>query len=165
MRTCLRWSSSSGRTMHYHATCGQPGMIADAPFTSGRRLAALIALYGLLACLVFHETVASMVAIWLRSDTFAHGFLILPISLWLVWRRRDQLAGAVARPQPLVLVLTVGGAVVWLLAHLVDVLVIQQLAFVGILITASGPCWAPPWPGGWRFPSAFCSSPCPWATA
>ena len=110
-------------------------MTADAPFTSGRRLAALIALYGLLACLVFYETVASMVAIWLRSDTFAHGFLILPISLWLVWRRRDQLAGAVARPQPLVLVLTAGGAVVWLLAHLVDVLVIQQLAFVGILIT------------------------------
>ncbi len=42
-----------------------------------------------------------MVAIWLRSDTFAHGFLILPICLWLVWRKRDELVGAVARPAAL----------------------------------------------------------------
>jgi hypothetical protein len=34
--------------------------------------------------------------IWTRSDTFAHGFLVAPISAWLVWRaRRSEVA-----PQP-----------------------------------------------------------------
>lgn len=110
-------------------------MTADSFLRSGRPLVAVVAAYCLLAGLLFYGTVASMVAIWLRSDTYAHGFLILPISLWVVWREREQLAGAVASPQPWVLVLTAGGAVVWLLASMVDVLVIQQLAFVGILIT------------------------------
>ncbi|MFO7629443.1 MAG: exosortase A [Prochlorococcaceae cyanobacterium] len=96
---------------------------------------AVVLAYGLVAGLLFHETVESIVAIWLRSDTFAHGFLILPISLWLVWRRHQDLAGAVARPQPWVLLLTAGGSLAWLLAYMVDVLGVQQLAFVGILIT------------------------------
>ena len=38
-----------------------------------------------------------MVGIWWRSETFAHGFLVLPISLWLVWRQRGELAVALRR--------------------------------------------------------------------
>ena len=41
--------------------------------------------------LIYHETALSMAYIWSRSETFAHGFLILPISLWLIWTRRDLL--------------------------------------------------------------------------
>ncbi len=106
-----------------------------AGLTSGRGLVAAVLAYCLLAGLLFHDTVVEMVSTWLRSDTYAHGFLILPISLWLVWRQRDKLAGAVARPRPWVLVLSTGGSLAWLLAFLVDVNVVQQLAFVGILIT------------------------------
>jgi exosortase A len=101
----------------------------------GWGLVGVVAAYSVAVSVLFFDTVASMVSIWLRSDTFAHGFLILPISLWLVWRLRDDLAEAVARPQPWVLLLTAGGGLVWLLAQLVDVNVIMQLAFIGILIT------------------------------
>jgi exosortase A len=89
-------------------------------------LAAVVAL--------FYDTAWSMVSIWLRSETFAHGFLIVPISLWLVWEKRSALRYTAPRPSyiPLVLMLFVGFG--WLLATLVDVLVIQQLAFVGILV-------------------------------
>ncbi len=102
---------------------------------TGWGLVGVVAAYSVAITLIFFDTAASMVEIWLRSETFAHGFLILPISLWLVWRQRDDLVGAVARPQPWVLLLTAGGGLVWLLAHMVDVNVIRQLAFVGILIT------------------------------
>ena len=37
--------------------------------------------------IVFYPTWSSIVAIWNRSETFAHGFLVVPISLWLVWMR------------------------------------------------------------------------------
>ena len=104
-------------------------------FDTGWGLVALVAAYSIAVGLLFYDTVASMVDIWLRSDTFAHGFLILPISLWLVWRQRAELVGAVACPQPWVLLLTAGGGLVWLLAQMMDINLIRQLAFVGILVT------------------------------
>ena len=48
--------------------------------------------------LVYYQTTASVVAIWLRSETYAHDFLIVPIVLWLVWDRRLDLRGRSARP-------------------------------------------------------------------
>lgn len=92
----------------------------------------LLVLAGIIG--VFHETAWSIVSIWNRSDTFAHGFLIVPISLWLVWDKRATLRGISPQPAvvPLTLMLPLG--FVWLLAYLVDVLVVQQFAFVGLLI-------------------------------
>jgi exosortase A len=85
--------------------------------------------------LVYYQTAAGMVSIWSRSDTFAHGFLILPISLWLAWTRRDLLASVVARPAGWVALFLLPLGFVWLLAWLVDVAVIKQLALVAMLIT------------------------------
>jgi hypothetical protein len=50
----------------------------------------LAALVWLLA--FYGDTILSMVVIWLHSETFAHGFLIVPISAWLVWQRRHALS-------------------------------------------------------------------------
>ncbi|MEM6579651.1 MAG: exosortase A [Pseudomonadota bacterium] len=104
-------------------------------FDCGWGLVACIGIYTLVTCVLFYTTVYSMVEIWMRSDTFAHGILILPISIWLVWSRRHELQGAMARPQPWVLILTFAGGLVWLLAEIVDVNLIRQLALIGILIT------------------------------
>jgi len=78
--------------------------------------------------LLYFPTTESMVSIWIRSETFAHGFLIAPISIWLIWQRRQEISRLM--PQPIVwapvIVFLVSFA--WLLAYYVDVLVIQQLA-------------------------------------
>ena len=47
---------------------------------------------------LFFPTVWSLVSIWLRSDTYAHGAIVLPISLWLIWEKRAGLANAVPQP-------------------------------------------------------------------
>lgn len=91
-------------------------------------------LFGVVLLLIFHQTTWSMVSIWLRSDTFAHGFLILPISLGLIWNNRDSLVPIEPRPAPWVALLIVLPGFIWLLATLVDVLVIQQLALVAMLV-------------------------------
>ena len=75
-----------------------------------------------------------MVSIWMRSDTFAHGFLILPIALWLVWDRRDRLRLVNSMPAAWIAVLLIPPGFAWLLAWLVDVLVVQQLALVAMLV-------------------------------
>ena len=62
---------------------------ATAPTTPWRR--ALPALCGLLLAilLLYRETFVAMAEIWTRSETFAHAWLVPPITLWLVWRRRQ----------------------------------------------------------------------------
>lgn len=37
---------------------------------------------------VFHGGLQDMVGVWMNSNTYQHGFLILPISLWLCWQKR-----------------------------------------------------------------------------
>lgn len=88
-----------------------------------------------LACItIFWETWSSIVAIWSRSDTFTHGFLVAPISLWLIWTRRNQYRQLRATVSPLGLFGMACFGFVWLTADLVHVLVVQQWAVVGVLI-------------------------------
>ena len=44
------------------------------------------------------DTVVSMVGSWSASNAFGHGFIVAPVSLYLVWLRRKELAKL--RPQP-----------------------------------------------------------------
>lgn len=91
-------------------------------------------IYCVALLLMFHHTSWSLVSIWIRSDTYAHGFLILPISLWLMWSQRAQLVTINARPAPWIAALIAPVGFVWLLGYLVDVLLVQQLALISILI-------------------------------
>ena len=81
----------------------------------------------------YGDTVQSMVAIWQRSDTFAHGFLIVPISVWLIWHRRHTIAALDLRPEYRVLPLLALVGFGWLLAQLAGVGVVQQYAVVGMI--------------------------------
>lgn len=82
-----------------------------------------------------YQTTWSMISIWLRSDTFAHGFLILPISAWLVWDKRQDLVNLIPKPEYRALVVLFLAGFLWLLGNTVDALVIQQLALVIMLIS------------------------------
>jgi len=83
---------------------------------------------------LYWETAASMVSIWWRSETFAHGFLVLPIVVWLIWRRRYQLAAMAPVPNAWAMVLLAGAGFVWLLGVLAAVNVLSQLAWVAMLV-------------------------------
>lgn len=82
------------------------------------------------------DTVAAMVEIWWRSGTFNHAFLVPPISLWLVWRKRGELAGLVPRPAPRWLLPFALAAFVWLLGALTAVNAATQFALVAMLVLA-----------------------------
>ena len=82
----------------------------------------------------YRDTAATMVGIWYRSETFAHCFLVLPITLWLVWRRRAELATLAPRPEPAWLLAIAAVGALWLAAGLVAVNAATQFAFVGLLV-------------------------------
>ena len=95
---------------------------------------AFVALLG-----IYRETVYDLIDGWSRTGTFAHGYIILPVSAWLVWRLRDRLAVVTPKPQPLALLPLVACGVMWLVGDSVGVHALAQYAFVAMI-----PClvWA-----------------------
>ena len=107
-----------------------PGAQADL----GWRLALPLVVLAIVGILVVHfPTVESIVAIWWRSETFAHGFLIVPIVLALIWRRRRVLAALTPAPDWLGLAVLACAGAAWLVADAGEVLVGKQLALVAML--------------------------------
>lgn len=105
------------------------GRAAPFPLSQALLLGAIL-LFPLLA---YFGTAASIVAIWQRSDTFAHGYVILPIVLWLVWQRRAQLRQLPVAPYWPALAGLAACGLAWLLADLGDVQIIRQYAFAAML--------------------------------
>lgn len=95
---------------------------------------AALALTVLLLVLLYLETLGGMIAIWDRSATFAHAFLVAPISLWLVWRKLDELRPLTPRPAPWVLLPLALAALAWLLGDLAGVNAATQFAFTALLV-------------------------------
>lgn len=102
----------------------------------------------LLLTALFWPTFHSMAEVWERSGTFAHGFLIFPISAWLLWRRRTVLAQIRPRPDLRGLAALALAGAGWLLADAGSVNVVAQYAFIAMLIAA---VWALL---GWAFVQA-----------
>jgi exosortase A len=98
------------------------------------RLAIGLIVLALLAPFALYlSTVRSIVGIWNSSETFAHGYVIVPISLWLVWRRRENFAAFPPTPYwPALLLLAAAGAA-WLTARVGEVQVVQQYAFASMI--------------------------------
>ena len=117
------------------AIAGTMAVRFDAAQPWRQALSALLLLW-FFTLVLYQETGLAMVGIWARSDTFAHAFLVPPISLWLVWRQRQRLAVQTPRPTLAAAGLMAGAAFVWLLGALASVNAVTQLAFVTLLVLA-----------------------------
>ncbi|OUS23385.1 exosortase A [Thalassotalea sp. 42_200_T64] len=104
---------------------------------------------------VYSDALLAMEAIWRKSETFAHGYFILPISLWLVWRDKEYLLASHVRISGLPLTLIFAALIVWLFAFAADVNVLGQwaavLTLIGILWLLLGNELA----GRYKFPLAY----------
>ncbi len=82
--------------------------------------------------IAFGGTVAGMVNTWWRSDTFAHGLVIYPISLWLIWRERERLRSVAPMLDGRALGVLALLAVAWFLGRVAEVQVVQEAAVVAM---------------------------------
>jgi exosortase A len=107
-----------------------------APGSPWRTALPALALVWLAIGVAYHEAFAAMVQIWMRSDTFAHAFVVPPIALWLAWRRRARVMQLLPRPSPVWLLPFAAMAVLWLLGHLVAVNAALHFAATAMLVLA-----------------------------
>ncbi len=96
-------------------------------------LLALVLAWALLAVL-YHGTIAAMVAIWDRSDTFAHAWVVPPISAWLVWRLRADLVPLQPGPAPHWLWGLLPLGLLWLMGELAAANAATQFAVMGMFV-------------------------------
>ena len=82
----------------------------------------------------YFDTLRSIVAIWLRSETYAHGFLIAPISAYLIWIKRRRILQLSPSPDFAGLVLLGVLGFGWLSASLANVLGAQQYCVIAMLV-------------------------------
>ncbi len=109
-----------------------PSMVHDKATNINVSILLTLAVIALILA-IYHETAWSIVAIWMRSDTYAHGFLIIPFSLYMIWERREMLRTIPHQPDYLPLFLLAGLGFGWLLATLSSVMLMQQYALVAML--------------------------------
>jgi exosortase A len=86
-----------------------------------------------LLVLFYWPTVVAIVSLW-RTSTFSHGFLVIPVSMYLVWSRRKRLALLKPTPSLRALPLLALFALGWLLGQLTATGVVQQFCVLAMAI-------------------------------
>ena len=101
---------------------------------SWTQTAALLAAFLVGTLLLYRDTAAAMVEIWSRSDTFAHCFLVPPISAWLIWRRRAAIAAHPPATVPWLLLPIALTGLCWLMGNLATVNAVSQLMLLTLIV-------------------------------
>ena len=105
---------------------------------------------------VLHPTFENMAAIWASStDTYSYGYIILPITLWLLWRERHRLARLPAQPDWRMLAPILVGSMLWLMGRLSGIQVVEQYALIAIAILTVPTFLGWPWFKQCLFPFLF----------
>jgi len=92
-----------------------------------------ITLVVLFVLALYWQTTLAMASIWQRSETFAHGYVVIPIFLYLVWRKRDVLAAIQPTPCYAALLGVVAAGVAWLAGELVSAASVSQFAMIAMI--------------------------------
>jgi len=94
----------------------------------------------LLVLYVCRDTVIGVVSMWnqLQNGEFAHGYLVLAISLYMVFIKRRQLAEEMPCEYAPALLAIAFSSVLWLVAKLVDVQMVQAFA---VLLMVMSTIW------------------------
>lgn len=108
--------------------------------------------FGLLfaALLAIHwSTLMNLINIWYQTTTYNHGFIVAPASIYLVWRRRAELASIVPENSLSAMVLLVGCGFASLIGEISGVNLARHVGFVGALMCLIPLCFG--WALTWRF--------------
>ncbi len=101
---------------------------------------AFFALFTLAAIAFYRPTVTTMVDLWASSSAYHHGFLVAPTAVWLILRKGKSQQ---SRAWPPALVGVVSAAGLWVIGRAADANIIEELAFVSLLIAGAAALFGP----------------------
>lgn len=102
--------------------------------------------------LAFHDGLAELFRIWSNTDEYSHGWLIAPITAFLLWQRRDEIAAGPRDGAGWGVALCAAGLGVFLVGELATLFVLVHYGMVAVLwglfiaafgLPAARRLWAP----------------------
>jgi exosortase D (VPLPA-CTERM-specific) len=83
-----------------------------------------------LTILIFRDALAELVSRWTKQEEYSHGFLIPAVSAYLLWTRRDAIAGSMGKPSWWGAGLILLAAVMLVLGELGAIFILAQVGFI-----------------------------------
>lgn len=83
---------------------------------------------------LYWDVVAKLVMAWYTDDNYSHGFLIVPLALYLAWERRARFQAAEIRPSAFGLVVVAGSLLLLMAGILGSELFTTRVSIIGTLI-------------------------------
>ena len=83
--------------------------------------------------LIFWPDAQTFINAWNNNTTYNHGFFILPISLWLLYRQRHLISSTETATEPRGLVVLALALLLWFLSFIISVNVTQQFALIALI--------------------------------
>lgn len=80
--------------------------------------------------LVYFPVWKGLVLAWYRSDDYSHGFFIIPVALYSLWQKRQELSRIPVQSSSLGLVLLIFSLVLYVLAFYAEIKTVASLAMV-----------------------------------
>jgi exosortase A len=80
--------------------------------------------------ILFRDSFGAMAHVWSNSENFSHGWLILPISLWLIWQLREELKAITWRFSWVGLAALLICLAMWFAGEIARVSVVKSIAVV-----------------------------------
>jgi EpsI family protein len=112
-------------------------LAAELPHAKSSGWTTPVALYGVfvaLCVLALQPTAFAMAQTWLSSSSYHHGVVVAPLAVWMIMSR-PHITPATG---PLSLVAIAAAAMLWLAGHAASVALVEQVAFVSLLIAGAG---------------------------
>lgn len=82
---------------------------------------------------VFYSAFTSAVATWNQSTAHQFSYLVIPVSMYFVWIRRQRLALSTPSPDLRMVWLAIPCGLVWLISHVAQIAIGEQFAAVGMV--------------------------------
>ncbi len=108
------------------------------PRSDGPPTIVIAHLLAIVACfaLLYRNVIVKLVNDWATDDNYSHGFLIIPIALYLAWERREKVRALPLNPQPIGLLIVLGSVAVLAAGTIGAELFLTRISIIGTLAGA-----------------------------
>jgi len=83
--------------------------------------------------LAFSPVWKRLILTWYNSGEYSHGFFIVPLCCYIIWRKKDDLAGIPARPSAWGLAIIVFALFIYLFAHFARIMTLTSLSMIMVI--------------------------------
>src|SRR5437870_966769 len=109
----------------------RPASIAGVRPSTSTLLSLALPLVGF--AILYRHVIVKLVHDWATDDNYSHGFLIVPLALYLAWERRSSLKKLEPRPSPLGLLVVLASIMVLAAGTLGAELFLTRISMLGVL--------------------------------